>query len=170
MFLDLPESHWSYEAVQKMAIKQIIEGYQDGTFQPSQNLTRAEFAALLYKTARLNELETKPPGSSFRDVDQAVWYRPFAEALGGAFVRNHAVTELDVFDPEAPALREDVAAAIVRIRKWTGSGQMQLKDQFKDADTVAPNAGFKRSFGNAGPEWNYKKNSVLWQIKSWERG
>ncbi|MFD0678701.1 MULTISPECIES: S-layer homology domain-containing protein [unclassified Paenibacillus] len=140
-FPDLTESHWSYEAVQKMAAKQIIEGYQDGTFQPSRTLTRAEFASLLYKAAQLSGTDSSASSVSvFRDVDKAAWYKPFAEALKNVFVQNQAQSEPGLFAPDSPALREDVAAAIVRIKKWSSSEQMQLKDRFKDVDSVAPSA------------------------------
>jgi hypothetical protein len=42
-FTDLPSTHWAYESVKKMQEKEIIKGYADGTFRPSQTVTYGEF-------------------------------------------------------------------------------------------------------------------------------
>ncbi|SNY24415.1 S-layer homology domain-containing protein [Orenia metallireducens] len=56
-FNDVPEGHWAYDAIQKAAQAGLLEGYGDGTYKASQDLTRYEVAAL---TARvLEKVETK---------------------------------------------------------------------------------------------------------------
>lgn len=49
MFPDVPENHWAYEYVKGLCEKGIIEGYPDGTFGGNRNMTRYEFAAMLYR-------------------------------------------------------------------------------------------------------------------------
>ncbi|WP_216624771.1 S-layer homology domain-containing protein [Paenibacillus foliorum] len=139
-FPDLPESHWSYKAVQEMSGKQIVDGYPDGTFRPNQTLTRAEFAALLYKTARLEEAKASSKASSYQDVDLSAWYKPYADALRGIFVQNELKGVEELFNPDAPALREDVAAAIVRLRGWSGGSSSDLRARFKDVNTISEGA------------------------------
>lgn len=46
-FKDVPETHWAYEAINKLAELGVIEGYEDGTFHPDEPITRAEAVALL---------------------------------------------------------------------------------------------------------------------------
>ena len=53
MFPDVPENHWAYEAVAAMAKSGLVKGYPDGEFKGDRNMTRYEFAAMLYK-AMLN--------------------------------------------------------------------------------------------------------------------
>ena len=48
-FPDVPENHWAYEAVSKLAGNGIIKGYPDGTFQGDRAMTRYEFASMLYR-------------------------------------------------------------------------------------------------------------------------
>ncbi len=48
-FPDVPENHWAYEYVAKLAGNGIIKGYPDGTFQGDRTMTRYEFAAMLYR-------------------------------------------------------------------------------------------------------------------------
>ena len=41
------ERHWAQSAVQRMVDERIIAGYPDGTFRPSNYITRAEFVSLI---------------------------------------------------------------------------------------------------------------------------
>ncbi len=49
-FVDVPLTHWAYDAVQVLAAKGVVIGYPDGTFGGQRTLTRYEFAEA---TARL---------------------------------------------------------------------------------------------------------------------
>lgn len=43
-------SAWAKDDVKALAMTELLKGYEDGTFRPQQNLTRAESAALIYRT------------------------------------------------------------------------------------------------------------------------
>lgn len=45
----MPENHWAYETVSKMAQQGIIKGYPDGTFGDDRTMTRYELATLVYR-------------------------------------------------------------------------------------------------------------------------
>ena len=47
MFSDVTSEHWGFDAVNTLASEKIISGYGDGTFLPSNNITRAEFTKLI---------------------------------------------------------------------------------------------------------------------------
>ena len=47
MFPDVPENHWSYEAVASMAKSGLVEGYPDGEFKGDRTMTRYEFAQII---------------------------------------------------------------------------------------------------------------------------
>jgi hypothetical protein len=49
-FTDVPDSHWAFKYVQKMYDEGISTGYPDGTFRPSQSVSRSQAAALIIKT------------------------------------------------------------------------------------------------------------------------
>ncbi len=49
LFPDIPENHWAYEYVAKLAGNGILEGYPDGNFSGDRMMTRYEFAAMLYR-------------------------------------------------------------------------------------------------------------------------
>ena len=48
-FPDVPENHWAYEYVDRLAARGIIEGYPDGSFGGDRSMSRYEFAAILYR-------------------------------------------------------------------------------------------------------------------------
>ncbi|MBU1106509.1 MAG: S-layer homology domain-containing protein [Candidatus Riflebacteria bacterium] len=48
-FSDVPFSHWSYDAVNKLAAKGILQGYPDGSFKGNQTVTRYALAMVTAK-------------------------------------------------------------------------------------------------------------------------
>jgi len=48
-FSDVPFSHWSYDAVNKLAAKGILQGYPDGRFKGNQTVTRYALAMVTAK-------------------------------------------------------------------------------------------------------------------------
>lgn len=46
-FSDVNEDFWAYKSIERMAEAGYIRGYQDGTFKPNENLTRAQLAVIL---------------------------------------------------------------------------------------------------------------------------
>ena len=114
-FNDVPEGHWAYDAIQKAAQAGLLEGYGDGTYKASQDLTRYEVAAL---TARvLEKVETKDNEVS-------------AEAV-------EAITALaQEFDAELAQLNEKLAnSSAVTISGKTG---VEYKDVELEGNGVKP--------------------------------
>lgn len=48
-FPDLPKNHWAYEYVRALAERGLIAGYPDGEFKGGRQMTRYEFAAVIYR-------------------------------------------------------------------------------------------------------------------------
>ena len=46
---DVPENHWAYEYIGRLAAAGIVEGYPDGMFNGNRMMSRYEFAAMLYR-------------------------------------------------------------------------------------------------------------------------
>ena len=49
LFPDVPENHWAYEYIGRLAAAGIVEGYPDGMFNGNRMMSRYEFAAMLYR-------------------------------------------------------------------------------------------------------------------------
>ena len=71
VFGDIDLDRWSARDIEYMAEKGIAKGYPDGLFKPSNPLTRAEFAALICRFAKL-EYDGKA-NNPFPDLDKTHW-------------------------------------------------------------------------------------------------
>lgn len=59
-FPDVPENHWAYEAVSRLAGNDIVQGYPDGEFHGERTMTRYEMAEIIYNAlSRGAEAERK---------------------------------------------------------------------------------------------------------------
>ena len=54
-FIDVPPSHPFFTEIEALAASGITTGYNDGTFRPSDNVTRMAMAAFLYRALDLND-------------------------------------------------------------------------------------------------------------------
>jgi hypothetical protein len=52
-FSDVPQQSWSYGAIASISEKGLVEGYNDGTFRPQAQITRAQMAVLMNRIAPL---------------------------------------------------------------------------------------------------------------------
>ena len=72
-FKDVPDTHWAYEAIEKLADIGIISGYGDKTFKPSGLLTRAEVCVMLANASKKYDDNIKYI-LAFEDVKPGSWY------------------------------------------------------------------------------------------------
>lgn len=69
-FPDVEIGRWSAHDIEYMADKEVIYGYPDGEFKPSKNLSRAEFAALIFRFTGIEKADIENP---FTDFDDTHW-------------------------------------------------------------------------------------------------
>ena len=63
MFPDVPANHWAYEAVNDMAKRGLVIGYEDGQFKGDRTMTRYEFAMIVKRAIqKAKELNTSIDG------------------------------------------------------------------------------------------------------------
>ncbi len=109
-FSDVPEAHWAYESVYAAEEKGLVNGLSPKTFGLGQNVTRAQYCAML---CRLLGWETvSPEKPTFSDnQDQSAWYYGAVETAyaNGALLKLGAECA-----PNEPLLREEMAAMTVR--------------------------------------------------------
>ncbi|MBQ6697769.1 MAG: S-layer homology domain-containing protein [Oscillospiraceae bacterium] len=77
-FSDVPSDSEYYDAISHLANKGIINGYSDGTFNPSGNITRAEASAIIVRSAELDS--DSAPSTIYRDVPENHWARGYIMA------------------------------------------------------------------------------------------
>jgi hypothetical protein len=72
--------HWAEDETIAMAEKGIIEGNEDGSFDPDGTINRAEAAAMIYRLLGLGE-PSAPSSSVFTDVVLTEWYAGYVTEL-----------------------------------------------------------------------------------------
>ena len=71
VFPDVEKIRWSATEIEYMTNDEVIVGYPDGEFKPENKLTRAEFAALICRFAKLKE--ATPKKDVFPDLEEEHW-------------------------------------------------------------------------------------------------
>ena len=71
-FPDVPENHWAYEAVSRLAGNGIVEGYEDGKYHGERQMTRYEMAEIIYNALSKGAKAEKKLVEEFRTELQAM--------------------------------------------------------------------------------------------------
>lgn len=128
------EGHWAEEEISYMSSIGIIYGNDDGTFQPNENLNRAEGGILIYRLLTSEdpaEIDEDP----FDDVDMDAWYAPYIAYLKeiGLITGNLDGT----YEPGDNINRaEFVHAAMTIYERFNGEVETsEMTDTFVDLDT-----------------------------------
>ncbi len=62
--------HWAQNSISEWADYGVVGGYEDGTFKPADQITRAEVSALIDKVMRYQEVAS----NTFADLNGSEWY------------------------------------------------------------------------------------------------
>lgn len=121
VFPDVPATRWSVTEVEYVANTNVMNGYPDGTFLPDQNLTRAEFAALI---SRFTQLDAVLADETLADVPSNHWAYTDIHALyssgllegdgDGRFRPEDAITRAEVMTVINKILGRNPSDAYVR--------------------------------------------------------
>ncbi|WP_284645081.1 S-layer homology domain-containing protein [Paenibacillus silviterrae] len=108
-FDDVGPGHWAAADISLLASKHIATGTDERNFTPSGDVTRAQFAALLARTLRL---EATASTGRFDDVSPSSWYASSVEAVAQAGIVD-GVGERR-YAPEERITREQMAVMLVK--------------------------------------------------------
>ena len=114
-FSDVPDSHPSREFIEWLAVNGVTTGFPDGTFRPTQTVTRDAMAAFLYRLA--GQPTFSPPDvSPFADVtpDHPFYLEITWLAENGISTGSTLADGTVVFQPTAPVARDAMAAFLHR--------------------------------------------------------
>lgn len=129
-FSDFQPSAWWAPSVQLAADLGIIQGFPNGTFQPSTPITRAQFATVLARAGGY-ALPKTPNSAGFTDVPASDWFAPYVDALTSAGIIKAADYPSKDFSPNADITRGALAT-------WIGRVLRQRGVPLADLGTLAP--------------------------------
>ena len=127
MFSDVPEDAWYAEYVNALAKRTIISGDENGRFNPSAGITRAELVKLLVVATGCYDASLV---SDFEDVGADKWYTSYiASAKANAIISGYNNRAM----PEETVTRQDAAVMIAAMTD--GGGEYDL--EFSDAADIS---------------------------------
>lgn len=140
------EGHWAIDSINKFVSSGIIEGYEDNTFRPDNNVTRAEFVKIVNKTFGF----TEEGEVNFTDIDKNSWYyQDLKKATKAGYISGY---EDGTFKPNDSITREEVAEILKNLTNLKGDGILEFSDinsigkwAIDAVDTVSDN-GFMNGY------------------------
>jgi hypothetical protein len=86
-FTDVPSDYWAKGFIDALSSRKIIEGFEDYSFRPNQEITRAEFAAIL---ERAFNTQTGQGQLSFTDIPPKYWATgAISDAIAKGFLKGY---------------------------------------------------------------------------------
>lgn len=128
-FTDI-SGHWAYDDIRYLSEKSIINGKSKELFCPEDCVTRAEFAALLVRTANLQASSDM----SFDDVYSNEWYAQSVSAAAGSGIIFGSGGK---FRPNDNISREEAAVMLMRACKANGIDVPQGSASFADSSEIS---------------------------------
>ena len=108
-YSDVAKGDWFNTAVSTLSKLGILSGYEDGTFRPNAQISRAEFAKIAVSFFELEDMEAE---NIFSDVVPGSWYESYVAAAAElGLIEGY---EGGVFRPQASITRAETAAIVNR--------------------------------------------------------
>ena len=118
-FTDVQAKDWWYNAVVWASQNEVVSGYGDGTFQPKRNISRQEFAQMLFNYAKFKGYDLTATGdlTKFPDGgDVAGWAETTMQwANGNELINGHADT--GKLDPLGTTVRAQAASILTKFHQ-----------------------------------------------------
>ncbi len=124
------EGHYGEESIKKLFEKGVITGYEDGSFKPDREISRAEFMTIVNRAFDFKE-QAK---ISFSDVTKDQWhYEQIAKAVKAGYIKGFTDGTMR---PTANITRQEAAVIIARILDIEKDGDIKKLTTLKDGDKV----------------------------------
>ena len=106
-------NHWAQNIIEGWMDKDLIKGYPDGSFKPDNNITRAEFSAMVNRAFGYT---SKTP-ISYPDVKEGEWYYASLEiAVAAGYIGGYPDGTMR---PNNPITREEAASLLAKLNRLT---------------------------------------------------
>lgn len=85
-FDDLPKSHWAYETIMQLSDENVIDGFDNNTFEPEEKVTREQFIKLL--VCATHEVENDLQVVNMSDVNSSWAYNYIGTAQKDSIIQD----------------------------------------------------------------------------------
>lgn len=149
-FKDVPANHWAHDAILRLNDRDVIKGYRDGRFGPSDPITREQTALMIARALDLKASDHQP---TFRDVPKTSYYYEAIAAVDRAGIMNGKRAQS--FAPKDTLTRAEMAAILQRAYQLRGTSSSPFPDvppnhwAFEAIDALKAN-GIAKGMPNGG--------------------
>ncbi|WP_054629131.1 S-layer homology domain-containing protein [Paraclostridium sordellii] len=124
------DGHWAHNQISEFIKNSYAKGYEDNTFRPDKQITRAEFVKLVNKYFGFNDKGV----SNFKDINKNNWYyNDVCIAIKAGYINGY---EDNTFRPNKQITREEAAKIIVSIKNQQDNTYDKL-NTFPDKNKVS---------------------------------
>lgn len=124
------QGHWAEKQINKWVDEGLATGYPDGTFKPNQQVSRAEFVALVNRAFNIDKDVAL---TGFSDVSAGKWYyEDISAAKAAGYIGGYTD---GTFKPNQTITRQEVASILVRLLSLTPTDE-EL-EVFADANQIS---------------------------------
>jgi len=134
-FKDVSSDHWAYKYIDKLSNDGVINGFEDGTFKPSETLTKAQFIKLVVLS---NKFLGQKVSSSLTSTDtNRQWYESYFEVADAYKLLPNRYTKSNLNNSIS---RKDMAEILTKIIKFVSYlDTLSVEEQGKLKDNLAKN-------------------------------
>lgn len=129
IFNDIANYDWAKEAIEGLYYAGIVNGMEDGVFNPAGLVTREQFAKMV---VQLFGVATGSTNTNFVDVNENGWYAPYiTAALQAGYIQGQSQ---EYFGIGESIMRQDMATILYRA---LGDQNSKAVLSFADVDNIA---------------------------------
>lgn len=136
------DEHWAKEAIDRWSGHGVVEG-SNGLFEPDQNLTRAQLAAIISRLLNLRPAQS----AGFDDVAADAWYADYIDRCAAAGIMQGSG---GAARPNDPVTREETMVMLGRALHIQPMDAKALSDFGDQADVSAWAAGYVAALTDGG--------------------
>lgn len=159
------QGHWGEKCINKWAENGVINGFEDGTVHPNDDITRAEFVTIINKILKFNEKSKE----TFNDVNEKAWYaEEFAKARQAGYLIEF---EGNLAKPTEKLNREQAATMLYKALQLTADKSTKVR-QFTDEQSI-PSYALQsirvlsaEGVINGYPDGTFKPSNVIKRVEA----
>ncbi len=165
-FSDVSEDHEHFNSISTLHAANIINGFPDGTFKPSRDVTRVQAVKMIAAAFQLTNTDMEPVARpKLKDVDPSdPYFRAIITSINLGVVKGY---EDNTFRPNETITRGQMAIMVAKAAGLTAKGESPFTDvpqssPYADAVTALYEAGIAK--GISATEFGVDKNVTRGQL------
>ena len=136
-FWDVPKDYWAFEYISELVDKNVLAGYEDGSYRPEETVTRAEWSKMMVVASGKQEVKLNNNGSYAVDYNSNDWYYGYINAVVD-YMNFYNESDGTYFKPNQAVSREDVTVSLVKLKGYdTNNVDYSVVMKFKDNASIS---------------------------------